>query len=108
MIAVPDQRVRDALGALFDRHCAQPSDRFWSKVAPFGSDPDRRADLWADREKTNSFVAEMTGERDGDTGAPREEFIYSNGKQQSRKWVPKPARGKLTYTRHLQRQALYT
>ncbi len=34
----------------------------------------------------NSFVAKMVGEWDGDTGTLTEEFIYSNGKQQSRKW----------------------
>ncbi len=35
---------------------------------------------------TNSFVAEMTGEWQGNTGTLREEFTYSNGKQQSREW----------------------
>ncbi|WP_424943642.1 DUF3833 domain-containing protein [Aliiroseovarius crassostreae] len=35
---------------------------------------------------TNSFVARMVGEWDGDTGTLSEEFTYSNGKQQSRKW----------------------
>ncbi|SPF77185.1 hypothetical protein ALP8811_02208 [Aliiroseovarius pelagivivens] len=35
---------------------------------------------------TNSFVAKMVGEWDGNTGTLSEEFTYSNGKQQSRKW----------------------
>ncbi len=35
---------------------------------------------------TNSFVAKMRGEWDGDTGTLTEDFTYSNGKQQSRKW----------------------
>lgn len=35
---------------------------------------------------TNSFVAKMVGEWDGDTGTLSEEFTYSNGKRQSRKW----------------------
>jgi hypothetical protein len=35
---------------------------------------------------TNSFVATMRGEWDGNTGTLSEEFTYSNGKQQSRKW----------------------
>lgn len=35
---------------------------------------------------TNSFVAKMFGEWDGDTGTLSEEFTYSNGRQQSRKW----------------------
>ena len=35
---------------------------------------------------TNSFVAKMVGEWDGDNGTLSEEFTYSNGKQQSRKW----------------------
>lgn len=35
---------------------------------------------------TNSFVARMIGEWDGDTGTLSEEFTYSNGTQQSRKW----------------------
>lgn len=38
---------------------------------------------------TNSFVARMVGEWDGDTGTLSEEFTYSNGKQQSRKWFLK-------------------
>jgi hypothetical protein len=35
---------------------------------------------------TNSFVAKMVGEWDGDTGTLSEEFTYSNGAKQSRKW----------------------
>ncbi|MGH1414551.1 MAG: DUF3833 family protein [Pelagimonas sp.] len=35
---------------------------------------------------TNSFVAKMVGEWDGDTGTLTEEFTYSNGKTQNRKW----------------------
>jgi hypothetical protein len=35
---------------------------------------------------TNSFVAEMVGEWDGDTGTLSENFTYSNGTTQSRKW----------------------
>ncbi|MEP1929988.1 DUF3833 domain-containing protein [Shimia sp.] len=35
---------------------------------------------------TNSFVAKMFGRWDGNTGTLSEEFTYSNGKQQSRKW----------------------
>ncbi|NIZ12816.1 DUF3833 domain-containing protein [Phaeobacter sp. HF9A] len=35
---------------------------------------------------TNSFVARMVGEWDGDTGTLSEEFTYSNGKQQRREW----------------------
>ncbi|WP_299927080.1 DUF3833 domain-containing protein [uncultured Pelagimonas sp.] len=35
---------------------------------------------------TNSFVAKMVGKWDGDTGTLTEEFTYSNGKTQSRKW----------------------
>ncbi len=38
---------------------------------------------------TNSFTARMVGEWDGDTGTLSEEFTYSNGKQQSRKWYLK-------------------
>lgn len=38
---------------------------------------------------TNSFVAKMVGEWDGDTGTLSEEFTYSNGKQQSREWFLK-------------------
>ncbi|MCE8556600.1 DUF3833 domain-containing protein [Ruegeria pomeroyi] len=34
----------------------------------------------------NSFVAKMVGEWDGDTGTLSEEFTYSNGTTQSRKW----------------------
>lgn len=35
---------------------------------------------------TNSFVATMVGEWDGDTGTLSEAFTYSNGSQQNRKW----------------------
>ncbi len=42
---------------------------------------------------TNSFVAKMVGEWDGDTGTLSEEFTYSNGKQQSRKWFLKLGEG---------------
>lgn len=42
---------------------------------------------------TNSFVARMVGEWDGDTGTLSEEFTYSNGKQQSRKWYLKLGEG---------------
>ncbi len=35
---------------------------------------------------TNSFVAKMRGEWSGNTGTLSEEFTYSNGKTQSRKW----------------------
>ena len=35
---------------------------------------------------TNSFTARMVGEWDGNTGTLTEEFTYSNGSQQSRKW----------------------
>lgn len=35
---------------------------------------------------TNSFVAKMSGEWNGDTGTLSEEFTYSNGERQSRKW----------------------
>lgn len=38
---------------------------------------------------TNSFVAKMVGEWDGDTGTLSEEFTYSNGTKQSRKWFLK-------------------
>lgn len=38
---------------------------------------------------TNSFVAKMVGEWEGDTGTLSEEFTYSNGQQQSRKWFLK-------------------
>lgn len=37
----------------------------------------------------NSFVARMVGEWDGDTGTLSEEFTYSNGTRQSRKWFLK-------------------
>ncbi|MCK0141093.1 DUF3833 domain-containing protein [Aliiroseovarius sp. F20344] len=42
---------------------------------------------------TNSFVAKMVGEWDGDTGTLSEDFTYSNGKQQSRKWFLKMGEG---------------
>ena len=42
---------------------------------------------------TNSFVAKMVGEWEGDTGTLTEEFTYSNGKQQSRKWFLKLGKG---------------
>lgn len=35
---------------------------------------------------TNSFVAKMVGTWEGDTGTLTEEFQYSNGQTQSRKW----------------------
>lgn len=35
---------------------------------------------------TSSFTARMFGEWDGDTGTLTEEFTYSNGRQQTRKW----------------------
>jgi hypothetical protein len=35
---------------------------------------------------TNSFVAKMVGQWDGDTGTLTENFTYSNGKTQQRKW----------------------
>ena len=35
---------------------------------------------------TNSFVAEMVGEWDGDTGTLSESFTYANGRKQERKW----------------------
>ncbi len=35
---------------------------------------------------TSRFVARMHGEWDGDTGTLSEEFIYSTGRSQSRKW----------------------
>ncbi|MQQ09629.1 DUF3833 family protein [Epibacterium sp. SM1979] len=35
---------------------------------------------------TNSFVADMEGEWDGNTGRLREAFTYSNGQQQLREW----------------------
>lgn len=42
---------------------------------------------------TNSFVARMIGEWDGDTGTLSEEFTYSNGTKQSRKWFLKIGEG---------------
>ena len=38
---------------------------------------------------TSSFVAKMVGTWDGDTGTLTEEFTYSNGKTQNRKWYLK-------------------
>ncbi len=38
---------------------------------------------------TNSFVAKMIGTWDGDTGTLSEDFTYSNGKKQNRKWFLK-------------------
>lgn len=38
---------------------------------------------------TNSFVARMVGEWDGDTGTLTEAFTYSNGTTQRRKWFLK-------------------
>lgn len=38
---------------------------------------------------TNSFVAKMEGDWNGDTGTLREEFTYSNGSTQSRLWTLK-------------------
>jgi hypothetical protein len=38
---------------------------------------------------TNTFVAEMVGEWDGDTGTLSEHFVYSNGVEQHRKWYLK-------------------
>lgn len=35
---------------------------------------------------TNSFVAKMVGQWDGNKGTLSEAFTYSNGKQQNRKW----------------------
>ena len=42
---------------------------------------------------TNSFVAEMVGEWDGDTGTLSEKFTYSNGREQNRKWLLKLGEG---------------
>lgn len=42
---------------------------------------------------TNSFVATMRGEWDGDTGTLSEEFTYSNGKKHNRKWFLKLGEG---------------
>lgn len=38
---------------------------------------------------TNSFVAKMVGEWEDDTGTLSEEFTYSNGQRQNRKWFLK-------------------
>jgi hypothetical protein len=35
---------------------------------------------------TNSFIAEMLGEWDGNTGTLTENFTYANGRKQQRKW----------------------
>lgn len=40
-------------------------------------------------EMTNSFTAEMIGEWEGDTGTLTENFTYSNGNSQARKWYLK-------------------
>jgi hypothetical protein len=42
---------------------------------------------------TSSFVAEMLGEWEGDTGTLTEHFTYSNGKVQGRKWYLKIGTG---------------
>lgn len=42
---------------------------------------------------TNSFVAEMVGKWDADTGTLIENFTYSNGKTQKRKWYLKIGQG---------------
>jgi hypothetical protein len=42
---------------------------------------------------TNSFVAKMVGEWQGDTGTLTENFTYSNGKTQNRKWFLKIGEG---------------
>ena len=42
---------------------------------------------------TNSFVATMVGEWDGDTGTLSEAFTYSNGATQNRKWYLKLGTG---------------
>ena len=42
---------------------------------------------------TNSFVAEMVGTWDGDTGTLTEKFTYSNGREQNRKWFLKLGEG---------------
>ncbi|MBY6066673.1 DUF3833 domain-containing protein [Leisingera aquaemixtae] len=39
-----------------------------------------------DGRMTNSFTARMHGEWEGNTGTLSEEFTYSNGRNQSRKW----------------------
>ncbi len=44
---------------------------------------------------TNSFVAEMVGEWDGDTGTLSEQFTYSNGTVQTRKWYLKIGPGNM-------------
>ncbi|MEP5090958.1 MAG: DUF3833 family protein, partial [Paracoccaceae bacterium] len=42
---------------------------------------------------TNSFVAEMVGEWEGNTGTLSEHFTYSNGKIHDRKWYLKLGAG---------------
>lgn len=42
---------------------------------------------------SNSFVAQMVGEWDGDTGTLTETFTYSNGRTQNRKWFLKLGEG---------------
>ena len=42
---------------------------------------------------TNRFTAKMFGEWDGNTGTLSEEFTYSNGRKQSRKWFLKIGTG---------------
>ncbi|MDE9449587.1 DUF3833 family protein [Aliiroseovarius sp. Z3] len=42
---------------------------------------------------TNSFVAQMEGEWEGDTGTLTETFTYSNGRTQNRKWFLKLGEG---------------
>ncbi len=42
---------------------------------------------------TNSFVAEMEGKWDGDTGTLSERFTYTNGRTQNRKWFLKLGEG---------------
>ena len=46
-----------------------------------------------DGRMTNSFVAEMLGEWDGDSGTLSENFTYSNGRTQMRKWYLKLGTG---------------
>ncbi|SLN27857.1 hypothetical protein PEL8287_01257 [Roseovarius litorisediminis] len=42
---------------------------------------------------TNSFVAEMQGDWSGDSGTLTEDFTYSNGRRQRRKWYLKTGPG---------------
>ena len=46
-----------------------------------------------DGKMTNRFVARMVGTWNGDTGTLSENFTYSNGKQQHRKWFLKLGEG---------------